>query len=631
MSLHMNLKQRILALTAMAVLLPMALFCAYMMTFQKNAYLFTEDRALTRQAMLISDGIDATYFSYLNSEIQYFMEIRSQISKLSSVLGDLGANARDAGGQALIQSFIASSEERFKVKAYLTGRGPGPRIPPALLNETDTTGKPLFAILKDAERDGRTGTYFLKGISSVAAVSPTGVQGRLAVLLRDVSDLKEQYGRGGEQVLSGIKIIIDSISERVAGRYVLISDREGKVLIGDDALCPAIPAFDPAAFKIPAGGRYGVELNGRDFLIKTSDFGPFEWKVVCLSDRNEVLAPLYRTLFHILLIALAILAPALAAAAFLVSRLVRPLRQVADAALEISRADPSDPATILAAAQALPEDGSETGMVASAIRHMARSLNDSISSAMRTQARQKLLEGELSAAAEIQSGMLPKVPSFETSCPFEIAAYLLPAKEVGGDLFDNIQDHESLTLVIGDVSGKGVPAALFMTTTVTIIRQCIGLGMEPAATMNRVNAMLSEHNPNLMFVTLLIITVSKKDGFLRYANAGHCRPMICKDGGIMELEGLSGPACGVVEGYEFKQFEGALAKGDRLVIYTDGISEAMDAKGELYGEEALRKVVLEHRDSGASDLNQAILASVAAHRGSAEQSDDITLLSVACR
>ncbi len=630
MSCHMNLKRRIFTLTAMAVLLPLALFCAYIMTFQKRAYLFTEDRALTRQAMLISDGIDATYFSYLSSEIQYFMEIRSQISRLSSVLGDLGGNIRD-GDQELLDGFIASASERFQVSSYFTGNGPGPRLPLALMDERDTAGKPLFAIIKDAERDGRPATSYFKGLNSIAAICPTSARGRAAVVLRDVSDLKEQYGKGGEKVLSGIKMIIDSISERVSGRYVLITDREGRVLMGDNALSPKVVKLDPAMFKTPPGGRFSVGINGRDYLIKTSDFGPFEWKVVCLSDRSAVLAPLYRTLLHILLIALCILAAALAAAAFMVSRLVRPLRQVADAALGISRADPSDPRSILDAAASLPDGSGETGMVVSAMKHMARSLNDSIAAAMRTQARQKLLEGELSAAAEIQSGMLPKVPSYEASRPFEIAAYLLPAKEVGGDLFDIIQDPSSLTLVIGDVSGKGVPAALFMTTTVTIIRQCVGLGMGPAATMNRVNAMLSEHNPNLMFVTLLIITASKKDGSLRYANAGHCRPMICKDGGIMELEGLSGPACGVVEGHEFKEFAGALAKGDRLVIYTDGISEAMDEKGELYGEEALRKVIGDNRSCGASDLNQAILSSVAAHRGSAPQSDDITLMSVACR
>ena len=158
--------------------------------------------------------------------------------------------------------------------------------------------------------------------------------------------------------------------------------------------------------------------------------------------------------------------------------------------------------------------------------------------------RQKRIEGELNAARNIQIGILPNLNNTMPKSIFAIAAFLEPAREVGGDLYDSFTLEDGpKALVMGDVSSKDVPAALFMTMSVMLKLYALSSGVDPAQTLTRVNALLEEHNPGNMFITLFLALYSPDTGDILYANGGHCPPFVMDtEGRLRQLKKLSGPS-----------------------------------------------------------------------------------------
>jgi sigma-B regulation protein RsbU (phosphoserine phosphatase) len=183
-----------------------------------------------------------------------------------------------------------------------------------------------------------------------------------------------------------------------------------------------------------------------------------------------------------------------------------------------------------------------------------------------------------------------------------------------------------LCLAIGDVSGKGVPAALFMAVTRTLIRASAEDETDPAAIVTRVNNRLAENNPNLMFVTLLLGVLDLDTGELQWANAGHPPPLLIgADGAVREMPGRSGPACGVQEDLNYRGLTTRLQPGETLVGYTDGVTDAADAGGVQYGLERMIGV-LSRQDATAARLTEGLLDDIRSHAKDVEQTDDITLI-----
>lgn len=241
--------------------------------------------------------------------------------------------------------------------------------------------------------------------------------------------------------------------------------------------------------------------------------------------------------------------------------------------------------------------------------------------------------GELSAAARIQSGALPVAEQvFRNEARVELAALLEPAGDVGGDLYDffMIDDHR-LALVIGDVSGKGLPASLFMAITKTLARTIAKhVKSDPAAIAGLANAELAEVNPEALFVTLLIGVLDLDSGELTLVNAGHDSPWIIhRDGRLSLLESVpdaSGPPLCMLDDFPYREQQAQLQAGDTLVMYTDGITRAMNGAGAAYGDDRLRAVL---ESSAACDV-QALLGhirqDVGRHVAGADPSDDMALL-----
>jgi sigma-B regulation protein RsbU (phosphoserine phosphatase) len=242
------------------------------------------------------------------------------------------------------------------------------------------------------------------------------------------------------------------------------------------------------------------------------------------------------------------------------------------------------------------------------------------------------LKADLSLAAEVQSAILPnKFPPFpDVASEVDIHATIKPAKDVGGDFYDFFRiDDDHLGFVIADVSGKGVPAALFMTMSYTLLRFTGTRSLTPVTTVSQSNDMLSKESFDSMFVTVFYGVYCISTGEMRYVNAGHNPPYIIKVNGNVDVLPNSNNICmGVTEGFPYQESILKLEKGDMLVAFTDGVTEACDPSNNLYGEGRLESLLATLRDNTTQEVTSAIDNAVNAHANGAEQSDDITIMAI---
>ncbi|MCX6305193.1 MAG: SpoIIE family protein phosphatase [Bacteroidetes bacterium] len=240
------------------------------------------------------------------------------------------------------------------------------------------------------------------------------------------------------------------------------------------------------------------------------------------------------------------------------------------------------------------------------------------------------IQQDLQTAHEIQQAILPKTfPPFPARTDFDVYAAMVAAREVGGDFFDFFMiDNDRLGFVIGDVSGKGVPAAIFMAVSRTLIR-ATGLKAIPAAEcMHYVNNLLCNESVSCMFVTVFYGILNTHTGELEYVNAGHNPPYLLSQGGLKKLEMTGGTILGYLENYQYNSSKIMLEPGDRLFLYTDGVTEAFTKQEEAYGDKRLESFLQEHPGHSIEELVKGLLQEVNDHSAGIPQSDDITLLSI---
>ena len=241
-----------------------------------------------------------------------------------------------------------------------------------------------------------------------------------------------------------------------------------------------------------------------------------------------------------------------------------------------------------------------------------------------------VLQNELDVATKMQQSILPT--RFPNGPDFSSFASMEPARNVGGDFYDVINlDDGRIGLSIADVSGKGVPAALFMMSSRTLLKGSAIGNPDPGAVLQEVNSLLLEDNETMMFVTLLYAVYDPPTGQITYANGGHNTPLIRHaDGSSTMLPLTGGIALGVVGDIEYQQELVQLAPGETLVLYTDGITEAMNEVGEEFGLERLYDVLASNPANDPQEVNRNIFEAVRAFAGDTPQSDDITCLTL-CR
>ena len=271
----------------------------------------------------------------------------------------------------------------------------------------------------------------------------------------------------------------------------------------------------------------------------------------------------------------------------------------------------------------------EIGDLAKSFNGMAASLKEYIENLTAVTAEKERIGAELDVATHIQKSMLPCIfPAFPDRKEFDVYATMNPAKEVGGDFYDFFMvDDTHLAVVMADVSGKGVPAALFMVIGKTLIKDHTEPGISLGDVFSDVNNMLCDSNSEGLFITAFEGVLDLVTGEFRYVNAGHEPPYICKQGEGYEAYRIkAGFVLAGMEDLRYREGSLQLSAGDRIFLYTDGVTEATDAENQLYGSERLHRVLNDHLDANPEALLAAVKADVDRFVGDAPQFDDITML-----
>ena len=309
---------------------------------------------------------------------------------------------------------------------------------------------------------------------------------------------------------------------------------------------------------------------------------------------------------------------------FISGTITRPLRDLAHRATEIARGnlDVDVPAV---------KSADEVGDLAASFRNMKSALKEYISNLAETTAAKERIESELKIAHSIQMSFLPKkFPPFPEKNEFDIYATMEPAKEVGGDLYDLfLLDGNHLFFSIGDAAGKGVPAALFMAVTKTLMKGIAGRNMAPSDILTAVNAELCIDNESSMFVTLFCGILDITTGELQVANAGHNPPILIDEQGTARwLEIPPSLPLGAMEDTVFQFSSIHLKSGETILLYTDGVTEAMNHDRQFFSDQALLAAAEACQGLPPEDLIRAVMGIVKKFTGDEPASDDLTLLAL---
>ncbi|NDY55411.1 SpoIIE family protein phosphatase [Desulfovibrio sulfodismutans] len=348
------------------------------------------------------------------------------------------------------------------------------------------------------------------------------------------------------------------------------------------------------------------------------------WSMGIIVPENELLADLHTLSREILTLGALGFALLFAVIAAISIRITRPLRTLAEKSSEIAKGNLDvDLPTV--------KGSDEVGELSRSFHDMRNALKDYIANLTETTKAKERMESELKIAKNIQMSFLPKrFPPFPDISRFDLHAALEPAREVGGDLYDFfLLDETHLFFSVGDVSGKGVPAALFMAVTKTLVKGNAEPGMDPAAILSRVNTELCVDNEQLLFVTMFCGILDFTTGELAFSNAGHNPPVLLRaDGATDFLELPRGLFLGIMEDAAYRTGRIVLGPGDALVVYTDGVTEAMNEAEELYSSLRLLELLRAATDKSAVALTDTVMESVITYEGDAPQADDITVLAL---
>lgn len=379
--------------------------------------------------------------------------------------------------------------------------------------------------------------------------------------------------------------------------------------------------------KAMTQGKIGFVLTtdpttGKKVWIAYAPVPTTGWSLAAVFSQGELMEDLYNLNRVVLVIGIIGLLFMAAVIILFANSITKPLKVLASKTRDIAKGNMDFD---------LPGDDSkdEVGSLARALRYMKTELIDYIERLTKTTKEKEKIESELKIASSIQLGSLPRViPPFTGRDDFELCATMRPAKEVGGDFYDfYFIDDDHLAFTIGDVSGKGVPAAIYMATAKTYIQAVAKMMKEPEEVLRRVNKELSCDNVSAMFVTVFFGILNIKTGEMRYANGGHNPPLIMRKD--QDPEFFKGNGGCVLGAFEDAPVGGGTIKfqpGDILYMYTDGVTEAMSIKREEFSDARLKEMLTIHKDASIKEMVAETLSGIEDFSRGAPQADDITIL-----
>jgi sigma-B regulation protein RsbU (phosphoserine phosphatase) len=386
---------------------------------------------------------------------------------------------------------------------------------------------------------------------------------------------------------------------------------------------PAMQSIGQSMLRGESGFVEHTAIFGFDARLFYAPIHETGWSLVTVFPEQELFADVrHLTLITSLIGGLGILV-AMATIALIAGSIRRPLRALVAATQRIAAGDFE---------VVLPDRArrDEIGALTRAFETMQQALRARIRELISATAARERIESELQVARRIQLGILPKLGAPNLDARVALQAAIRPAREVGGDFYDFFALSDGrLCLVIADVSDKGMPAALFMAVTRTLIKAHAQTAGNPADILVRVNRELAHDNPQNMFVTVFCGLLDPSTGELLYANAGHNPPLrLSHDGLVTELSSRPQLVLGALEAIEYCGERLTLSEGERLFLFTDGVTEACNAEGALYSGQRLRETLRGLSAGSPSEIVDGVLDSLGEFVGATPQADDITVLLV---
>jgi sigma-B regulation protein RsbU (phosphoserine phosphatase) len=437
--------------------------------------------------------------------------------------------------------------------------------------------------------------------------------------------------------LATVQSTIDEFTEIRGVGYVFVTDSQGEIV--SHTFVPAVPnEVLPVIRQSRASPSTGdviattLEIRGLGKFIHI--YAPIlagaAGFVHVGMDRAFIQAAIWSTVFRQQVLIFAMFLVSIMGAYVLVNRISRPLNQLTDYTHSFASQDFDPDAGIPAGIEMLPQQSKdEIGKLAESFINMKRRLQGYLHDLRETTAAKERIESELQIAHDIQMSMVPKTfPPFPNRPEFDIYATLVPAREVGGDFYDFfLIDDQRLCFAIGDVSGKGVPASLFMALTKTMFRAS---GDRRDATAERIlstlNGDIYRDNDSCMFVTMFCGILDVRTGRVEFSNAGHNLPYVVSNGTVTALTNPGGMALGVANSANLRAGHIVLSAGDRLVLYTDGVTEAMDTSEELFSQSRLESTLHGGSAQSSKAVVEEVVSEVRRFCAGAPQSDDMALL-----
>jgi serine phosphatase RsbU (regulator of sigma subunit) len=449
--------------------------------------------------------------------------------------------------------------------------------------------------------------------------------------------ISESIARSSVEILlnrdaSTVQAIVDQYVEISGVSYVFVVNAEGEII--SHTFVPQVPEDILKIVKTEEEETeiMHIELHeiGKIIDIASPILAGVVGHVHVGMDKDVINAHIRTAVFKQLYLNFAFFLLAVAIAYFLGNMISRPLNRLTEYAKELVTHDFSTPENIRAEIKLLPEKSKdELGELAESFLYMEDSLKKYIKELTVTTAAKEKVESELTIARQIQMEILPKeFPPFPHRHELDIFATIEPAKEVGGDFYDFFFiDDDIFCFVIGDVSGKGVPAALFMAVTKTLIKASSIKGLTPDEIMNKVNNDLSQHNDSAMFVTIFFGILDLKTGEMLYVNCGHNLPVFIRQGKKAKyMRRSQGVMVGAMEDVKFKSERMFIKPGDTIFMYTDGVTEAMNDKNDFFSDERLLEDMNTILDKTIEEKVYGLMEKINIFTHGAPQSDDITML-----
>lgn len=412
-----------------------------------------------------------------------------------------------------------------------------------------------------------------------------------------------------------------------SGAFLAHSRREALIseTIFENAVRFQEPELAELAGKMVAAGR-GVVVYRRDDVDYYVLYAPVDttgWSIAVAYPYVD----LFRGIYDMRNAVIAIFAVGILLIAVLcyttIRRLTRPLKRLTQSATDIAAGHFDHPI-----AEVKGRD--EMRQLRDSFEHMRLSIIRYIDELRTATEQRERMASELRVARDIQLGMLPKCDTLEEyATKLSVASRLMAAKEVGGDLYNFFVNERKLYFIVGDVSGKGVPAALIMAVICRMFRTVSSLAASPTEILSMLNATLAENNDNAMFCTAFVGIVDLESGLLSYANAGHNPPIIFGKGRAPHLLNVdTNIPLGIVAEFAFVGGEHRLERGEHCLVYTDGVTEATNIAGELFGDERLLGFIEHCRGLSPGEVVDALMAELRSYSHDCEQSDDIALLDI---